>query len=222
MIWLALPGLIMVEAEWVACEILTLMVSQFGTSYLAAQSVLVTLTSTTFQIPFPVSIAASTRVANLIGANLVDAAKTSARVVSFTLPKIRDLDIYRSGTNHEPRASPFNRMAQAVCAALLIGAFNLSMLSALRYQLPLLFTRDEEVIALVGETMPLCAAMQVFDALTAVAHGLLRGIGKQSFGGYVNLATYYLVGLPISAAAAFALGWRLVGLWLGVTIGLIL
>ena len=40
--------------------------------------------------------------------------------------------------------------------------------------------------------------------------------------GYVNLATYYLVGLPISAAAAFALGWRLVGLWLGVTIGLIL
>lgn len=86
MIWLALPGMIMVEAEWFAFEILTLMTSQFGTSYLAAQSILVTVTSTTFQIPFPVSIAASTRVANLIGAKLVDAAKTSARVVSHSKP----------------------------------------------------------------------------------------------------------------------------------------
>ena len=91
MVWLALPGMIMVEAEWFAFEVLTLIVSQFGTSYLAAQSVLVTLTSTTFQIPFPVSIAASTRVANLIGANLVDAAKTSAKVVSplHSLPRAR-------------------------------------------------------------------------------------------------------------------------------------
>ncbi len=100
--------------------------------------------------------------------------------------------------------------------------FNLTLLAALRYQLPLLFTRDEEVIAIVADVMPLCAFMQVFDSLTAIAHGLLRGIGKQSFGGYVNLSTYYLVGLPISAATAFALDWKLQGLWLGVNVGLIL
>lgn len=82
MIRLALPGMIMVVAEWFAFEILTLVSGQFGTSYLAAQSILVTLTSTTFQLlPFPLSIAASTRVANLIGSKLVDAAKTSAKVV---------------------------------------------------------------------------------------------------------------------------------------------
>lgn len=82
MIWLALPGMIMVVAEWLAFEILTLVSSRLGTSYLAAQSILVTVTSTTFMIPFPVSIAASTRIANLIGAKLVGAAKTSAKVVS--------------------------------------------------------------------------------------------------------------------------------------------
>jgi MATE family multidrug resistance protein len=54
-----------------------------GVAFLAAQSVLVTVTGTTFQIPFPLSIAGSTRMANLIGAKLVDAAKTSAKVVSF-------------------------------------------------------------------------------------------------------------------------------------------
>jgi MATE family multidrug resistance protein len=80
MIRLALPGLLMVEAEFLAFEILTLASSYFSTTHLAAQSILGTLTALTFQIPFPISIAASTRVANLIGATLSDAAKTSAKV----------------------------------------------------------------------------------------------------------------------------------------------
>jgi multidrug resistance protein, MATE family len=86
MIKLALPGLLMVEAEFLAFEILTLASSYFGTTHLAAQSILSTLTALTFQIPFPISIAASTRVANLIGATLTDAAKTSAKVVSTISP----------------------------------------------------------------------------------------------------------------------------------------
>lgn len=81
MIKLALPGLLMVEAEFLAFEILTLAASYFSTTHLAAQSILSTITALTFQIPFPISIAASTRVANLIGATLTDAAKTSAKVV---------------------------------------------------------------------------------------------------------------------------------------------
>jgi MATE family multidrug resistance protein len=81
MIQLALPGMIMVEAEWLAFEIMTLLAGQFGTEYLAAQSVLVTLSSISYQIPFPMSIAASTRVANLMGAGLVNAAKVAAKVV---------------------------------------------------------------------------------------------------------------------------------------------
>ena len=81
MVRLALPGMIMIEAEFFAFEILTLAAGRFGTSELAAQSILVTMTSTTYQIPFPMSIAASTRVANLIGAKLPEAAKICAKVV---------------------------------------------------------------------------------------------------------------------------------------------
>lgn len=81
MIKLALPGMIMVEAEWFAFEIMTLLAGQLGTEYLAAQSVLVTLSSISYQMPFPMSIAASTRVANLMGAGLVDAAKIAGKVV---------------------------------------------------------------------------------------------------------------------------------------------
>jgi MATE family multidrug resistance protein len=94
MIRLALPGMIMVVAEWFAFEILTLASGRMGVAYLAAQSVTVTVTGTTFQIPFPLSIAGSTRMANLIGAKLVDAAKTSAKVVSLPL---RSGVVYDSG-----------------------------------------------------------------------------------------------------------------------------
>jgi MATE family multidrug resistance protein len=80
MVRLALPGVIMVEAEVLAFEILTFASSYFGVTVLAAQSVLATLTSMTFMIPFPLSIAASTRVANLIGATLADAAKLTTKV----------------------------------------------------------------------------------------------------------------------------------------------
>lgn len=80
MIKLALPGLVMILAEWLAFEILTLSASFISTTHLAAQSVLSTLSAIAFQFPFPISIAASTRIANLIGATLPDAAKIAARV----------------------------------------------------------------------------------------------------------------------------------------------
>lgn len=96
------------------------------------------------------------------------------------------------------------------------------MVAAFRYQIPLLFTNDPEVIELVAEVMPICAIMQLFDGIATVAHGLLRGIGRQEIGGYANLASYYLVALPISFGLAFGLDWKLDGLWVGVTIGLIM
>lgn len=179
----------MVAAEWFAFEILTLATGQFGTSYLAAQSIMVTVSATTFQIPFPLSIAGSTRVANLIGAKLVDAAKTSAKVTFV--------------------------------GGLVTGLLNMVIVFAFRYQIPLLFTHDQEVIEIVASVMPVLSVLQVFDGLAAVSHGLLRGLGRQEIGGYANLASYYIVALPISFGLGFGLDWKLAGLWAGVTVGLL-
>ena len=51
---------------------------------------------------------------------------------------------------------------------------------------------------------------------------MLRGLGRQSIGGYVQLICYYVIALPISFATAFGLGWGLWGLWSGVAVGLFL
>lgn len=210
MIRLALPGMIMVVAEWFAFEILTLASGRMGVATLAAQSVLVTVTSTTFQIPFPLSIAGSTRVANLIGAQLVDAARTSAKVVSVSISCLCRM---------RQRA---DEGEQTVVGGVIVGLFNVTILAVFRYHIPLLFTQDREVIELVAQTLPVCAVMQLFDGMAAVSHGLLRGIGRQEFGGYANLVCYYLVALPMSFGLAFGLDWNLEGLWVGVTVGLLL
>lgn len=188
MIKLALPGLVMVEAEVLAFEVLTLASSYFGTTELAAQSILGTACSITWQFPFPVSIASSTRIANLVGATLSDAAKTTAKV--------------------------------SIVAAFGIGVMNFVLLAALRNYIPYLFTDDPDVQVLVAKVLPLCAAFQLFDALAANCNGVLRGLGRQEFGGYVQLFSYYVVAMPISFGTAFGLGWHLYGLWTGVAIAL--
>jgi multidrug resistance protein, MATE family len=188
MVKLALPGVIMIEAEVLAFEILTFAASYFGTTTLAAQSVLATLTSLTFQIPFPLSIAGSTRVANLIGATLPEAAKVSMRV-TFS-------------------------------AACVVGVLNVTLLSSLKDYIPHLFTSDEDVIQIVAEILPLCAAFQLFDALAAACNGILRGLGRQEFGGYVQLFCYYVFAMPISFGTAFGAHWGLWGLWTGVALAL--
>ncbi|KAH8892788.1 MATE efflux family protein [Thozetella sp. PMI_491] len=82
MIQLAFPGFLMLAAEFLAFEILTLAASYFSTTQLAAASILSPLTALTFQIPFALAIASSTKIANLIGAGLPSQARNFAKVAA--------------------------------------------------------------------------------------------------------------------------------------------
>ncbi|CDK26504.1 unnamed protein product [Kuraishia capsulata CBS 1993] len=77
---LAIPGVIMLEAESLAYEILTLFASYLGTVALASQSAVSSVVSLVYMIPFAVSIASSTRLANFVGSGNVNSAKLAARV----------------------------------------------------------------------------------------------------------------------------------------------
>lgn len=83
---LSVPGVLMVEAEWLAFEIITFTASKFGTEVLAAQSIISTTCVLCYQIPFALSIAASTRVAWYIGAASKNAAKMATNsAISLSL-----------------------------------------------------------------------------------------------------------------------------------------
>lgn len=78
MINLSIPGVLMIEAEWFAFEIITFEAAKFGTQTLAAQSIISTTCVIFYQIPFALSIAAGTRIAWYIGA----ASKSSSQITT--------------------------------------------------------------------------------------------------------------------------------------------
>jgi MATE family multidrug resistance protein len=104
--------------------------------------------------------------------------------------------------------------------ASFIGVFNVILLLTLRNDIAGLFTDEKAVIKLAAAVTPLCAAFQLFDAVAAMGNGLLRGLGRQEIGGWVNLFCYYVVAMPISFGLGFGLNWELEGLWVGPAIGL--
>ena len=55
-----------------------------------------------------------------------------------------------------------------------------------------------------------------------VATGVLRGAGDTQTPMLCNLVAHWGIGLPTGYALAFGLGWGIVGLWVGLSIGLVL
>ncbi len=84
------------------------------------------------------------------------------------------------------------------------------------------FTGDATVLGLGAELLLLCALFQPFDSFQAVATGALRGLGETEVPMVVNLAGHWLVGLPVGYMLCFRRGWGVEGLWVGLTLGLVL
>jgi multidrug resistance protein, MATE family len=75
----------------------------------------------------------------------------------------------------------------------------------LRHEWGKYWTQDPQVITIVSAVLPIGAFFQLSDALLAIAGGVLRGTGRQEIGGYLNLAGYYLFGLPFGVVGEFLL-----------------
>ena len=85
-----------------------------------------------------------------------------------------------------------------------------------------IFTSDPRVIETGALLLLVAAVFQLFDGLQAVATGVLRGLGDTRTPMLCNLAGHWGVGLPVGYALCFWWGWGVVGLWLGLSLGLIL
>lgn len=49
--------------------------------------------------------------------------------------------------------------------------------------------------------------------------GVARGVGWQHLGAYINLAAFYLAGIPVAALLGFCTSLRGMGLWIGIIVG---
>jgi MATE family multidrug resistance protein len=84
-----------------------------------------------------------------------------------------------------------------------------------------LFTSDTGVLRVGTALLLLAALFQLFDGFQGVVTGTLRGLGDTRTPMLANLGAHWLLGLPISYTLCFLLGWGVYGLWVGLTLGLI-
>ena len=124
------------------------------------------------------------------------------------------------GAHDRPRASAAGwtaillAIAFTAVAALVFLSFPRALIG--------LFTTEPNVLALGSTLLLVAAAFQLFDGFQGVITGVLRGLGDTRTPMIWNLIGHWFFGLPVGYTLCFRLGYGVVGLWIGLSIGLIL
>ncbi|KAK3008656.1 hypothetical protein RJ639_014720 [Escallonia herrerae] len=115
------------------------------------------------------------------------------------------------------RLALFVVLVLAVTEGILVGL----VLALIRNIWGYAYTNEVEVVKYVATMMPILATSNFLDGLQCVLSGAVRGIGWQKMGAFINLGSYYLVGIPCAVLLAFVLHIGGKGLWLGIICALI-
>uniref|UniRef100_A0A1J3G3T9 Protein DETOXIFICATION n=2 Tax=Noccaea caerulescens TaxID=107243 RepID=A0A1J3G3T9_NOCCA len=183
------PSASMICLEWWSFEFLVMLSGILPNPKLETSvlSVCLSTISSLYQIPESLGAAASTRVANELGA----------------------------GNPKQARMAVYTVMVITVVESILVSAIVFAARNVFGY----LFSSETEVVDYVRSMAPLVALSVIFDALHAVLSGVARGSGRQNIGAYVNLAAYYIFGIPTAVLLGFKFKMGGRGLWIGITVG---
>ncbi|XP_012573818.1 protein DETOXIFICATION 30 [Cicer arietinum] len=124
------------------------------------------------------------------------------------------------GASH-PRAAKFS-LVVAVITSFAIGILLSLVLIIFRHQYPMLFSNDPEVRKVVIELTPMLALCIVINNIQPVLSGVAIGAGWQAAVAYVNVACYYLFGIPLGLFFGYALDFGVLGIWSGMLAGTVL
>ncbi|XP_018453681.2 protein DETOXIFICATION 14 [Raphanus sativus] len=184
-----IPSASMICLEWWSSEFLVLVSGLLPNPRLETSvlSVCILTVSSLYQIPESLGAAASTRVANELGA----------------------------GKQKRARMAVYTVMVMTGVESLMVSAIFFASRNVFGY----LFSSETEVVDYVRTMAPLVSLSVIVDALHAVLSGVVRGSGRQDLGAYVNLAAYYLFGIPSAVVLGFRFKMRGRGLWIGITVG---
>ena len=170
-----------------------LMMGWIGTIELAAHGIALEVTALAFMVHLGLSNAATIRVANATGRDDAQGLRDGAMV--------------------------------ALALSLGFGVSMVVLFLTLPEQIVSLFLDPGNpdtgaIIAFGTVLLALSALFQMVDATQVMALGFLRGLKDTRAPMWIATLSYWVIGIPISYALAFPLGFGGVGLWLGLTVGL--
>ncbi|MBA0680930.1 hypothetical protein Goari_012602, partial [Gossypium aridum] len=104
--------------------------------------------------------------------------------------------------------------------SLCIGCVTFVLFLCLRGRLAYVFTESEEVGNAVVDLSPLLACSILLDSVQPVLCGIAIGAGWQSSVAWVNIASYYLIGIPIGVVLGYVFNMEVKGVWVGMLLGI--
>jgi MATE family multidrug resistance protein len=171
--------------------------------------------------------AAATVLAGRLPPAALAAHQIAVNIASFTF--MVPLGIASAGAvrvGHAIGAKDRPAAARAGWTAFLFGAAFMSCAAASFLLMPRIligaFTHDAAVLSIGASLLFVGAIFQLFDGTQAVATGVLRGLGDTRTPMVWNLAGHWLIGLPLGYSLCFVSGLGVIGLWWGLSTGLII
>ncbi|KAL3630629.1 Protein DETOXIFICATION 35 [Castilleja foliolosa] len=124
------------------------------------------------------------------------------------------------GLGH-PRAAKYS-VYVALFQSLMIGILCMITVLATRKKLAIIFTDSENMQQAVAHLSGLLGITMLLNSVQTVISGVAIGGGWQAFVAYINLACYYIFGLPLGYLLGYVANIGVVGIWGGMIAGVAL
>ncbi|KAF9602169.1 hypothetical protein IFM89_025469 [Coptis chinensis] len=121
------------------------------------------------------------------------------------------------GSGH-PRAAKYSVIV-VILEALLIGLFFMFLILITKDDFAVIFTSSKELQKAVAQLAPLLGVTMVLNSVQPVISGVAVGGGWQALVAYINLACYYVFGLPLGFLLGYVFKLGVQGIWVGMLWG---
>ncbi|KAF8413200.1 hypothetical protein HHK36_001176 [Tetracentron sinense] len=121
------------------------------------------------------------------------------------------------GSGH-PRAAKYTVFI-TVLESLLIGIIFMALVLITKDSFAVIFTSSKELQRAVSKLAYLLGLTVLLNSVQPVISGVAVGGGWQALVAYINLACYYIFGLPIGFLLGYKLKFGVEGIWVGMICG---
>jgi MATE family multidrug resistance protein len=104
----------------------------------------------------------------------------------------------------------------STATSFIISLFISLLALILHDKLAIMFTASEAVIKAVDSISVLLALTILLNGIQPVLSGVAVGSGWQALVAYVNIGSYYLIGVPFGLLLAWGFHYGVLGIWVGM------
>jgi multidrug resistance protein, MATE family len=122
------------------------------------------------------------------------------------------------GTTNWPKISLIGK--STLVTAFLYGLFCAILFVVFRFQLPDVFTENNDVKVMAALLLLFAGLFQISDSTQAIGAGLLRGIKDVKTPTVLIGIAYWVIGIPVGYLLAFRANMGAAGIWTGLILGL--